>query len=59
MWRRLRGKYNGGNASTVQYKSDQNCHYEAALYNEYFLIENLEKRNQFMTKASGKHVRTV
>jgi hypothetical protein len=29
--RGLRGRDNGGNANNVQYKSNQNCHYEFPL----------------------------
>jgi hypothetical protein len=31
-WRRLRKRDYGGNVTNVQYKSDQNCHYESPLH---------------------------
>jgi hypothetical protein len=33
----LRGRDDGGNINNVQYKSNQNCHDESPLYNEYIL----------------------
>jgi hypothetical protein len=30
----------------VQYKSNQNCHYEFPLYNEYILVKNLFKKKK-------------
>jgi hypothetical protein len=39
VWRGLRGKDNGNNVTNVQYKSNQNCHYESPLHNEYILIK--------------------
>jgi hypothetical protein len=41
VWRGLRGRANGGNVNNVQYKINQNCHYEPPLYNEYILIKKL------------------
>jgi hypothetical protein len=35
----LRGRDFGGNVTNVQYKSNQNCHYESSPYNEYILIK--------------------
>jgi hypothetical protein len=32
---------NGSNVTNVQYKSNQNCHYESPQYNKYILIKNL------------------
>jgi hypothetical protein len=34
----------GGNVNNVQYKSNQNCHFKSSLYNEYFLIKILFKK---------------
>jgi hypothetical protein len=39
----LRGRDNGGDITNVQYKPDQNCHYESPPYNEYILILKKEK----------------
>jgi hypothetical protein len=33
------GRNKGGNVTNVQYKSNQNCHYESPLYNEHMLIK--------------------
>jgi hypothetical protein len=32
------GRYDRHNVTNVQHKSNQNCHYEFPLYNEYILI---------------------
>jgi hypothetical protein len=40
----LRGRDYGDNVTNVQYKSNQNCHYESLLYNEYILIKNYNKK---------------
>jgi hypothetical protein len=34
-----RGRDDGGDITNVQYKSNQKCHYESPLYNEYILIK--------------------
>jgi hypothetical protein len=34
--RELRGRDKGGNVTNVQYKSNQNCHYDYHLYNELY-----------------------
>jgi hypothetical protein len=36
--RRLRGRHDEGNVNNVQYKSNQNCHYESLPNNECILI---------------------
>jgi hypothetical protein len=33
-----------GTVTNVQYKPNQNCHYESLLYNEYILIKFLFKK---------------
>jgi hypothetical protein len=40
MGRRLRGRDDGGDVNNVQYKSNQNYHYELPLYHEYILIKS-------------------
>jgi hypothetical protein len=37
--RGLKGRDNGGNVTNIQYKSNQNCHYDSV--NENILIKNL------------------
>jgi hypothetical protein len=44
--RGLRRRYNGDDATNVQYKSNWNCHYESSLYNEYILIKDLFKNKR-------------
>jgi hypothetical protein len=34
-----RGTDDEGNETNVQYKPNQNCHYESLLYNEYIVIK--------------------
>jgi hypothetical protein len=41
--RGLRGRDDGGDVTNVQYKSNQNCHYESPLYNPYILIKKIFK----------------
>jgi hypothetical protein len=38
-WGEAKEGDNGGNGNNVPYKSNQNCHYEFPLYNEYILIK--------------------
>jgi hypothetical protein len=38
--RALRGRDNGDNVNTVQYNTNQNCHYKSP-YNKYILIKKL------------------
>jgi hypothetical protein len=40
-WGGLRGRDNVGNVNNVQYKSNQNCHYESSLYNKCIPIKIL------------------
>jgi hypothetical protein len=47
----LRGRDEGGNVNNVQYKYNQNCHYEYPLYNEYFLIKIYFKRKRIYRKT--------
>jgi hypothetical protein len=42
--RGLRGRDDGGNETNIQYASNQNCHYESPLYNEYILIKYFFKK---------------
>jgi hypothetical protein len=53
--RRLRERDNGGNLTNVQYKPNQNCHYESPLYNEYILIKKFQKNewNEGMQRAGN------
>jgi hypothetical protein len=44
--RGLRGRDDGSNVNNIQYKSNQNCHYESLLYNEYFLIKIYLKKEK-------------
>jgi hypothetical protein len=37
--RELRGRDDGGNVNNVQYKSNENCHYESLPYNGYIFIK--------------------
>jgi hypothetical protein len=39
-----RERDNWDNVNNVQYKSNRNCHYQSPLYNEYFLIKKLYKK---------------
>jgi hypothetical protein len=39
-----KGRDDGGNVNNVQYKSNQNGHYETPLYNEYILMKNFNKK---------------
>jgi hypothetical protein len=41
--RGLRGRDHRGDLPNVQYKSNQNCHYECPQYNEYILISFIIK----------------
>jgi hypothetical protein len=47
--RGLRGRDDGGNVNNVQYKSNQNCHYESPLYNEHILIKIYNKKREEKT----------
>jgi hypothetical protein len=51
--RGLRGRDNGGNVTSVQYKSNQNCHNEPSLYNEYILIKIHKK---YVTDLFKQHI---
>jgi hypothetical protein len=48
--RNLRGRDGGGNVTNVQYKSNQNCHYEFPLHNEYMLIKIHERKEECHVK---------
>jgi hypothetical protein len=49
--RELRGRDNGGNVNNVQYKSNQNCHYESPPYNEYIPMKILLKNTILIFKG--------
>jgi hypothetical protein len=51
--RGLRGRDDGSNVNNVQYKCNQNCHYESPLYNEYILI--IIKKTQFNRKKESSY----
>jgi hypothetical protein len=38
-WERVEGEDHGDNVTYVQYKFNQNCHYEYPLYDESILIK--------------------
>jgi hypothetical protein len=40
----VRRRDDGGNVNNVQYKSNQNCHCESSLYNEYIQIKIIFKK---------------
>jgi hypothetical protein len=55
----LSGRDNGGEVTNVQYKPNQNCHYEFTLYKEYVSIKKEEKfREKGGKKEASSHIRT-
>jgi hypothetical protein len=50
----LRGRDDEGSVNNVQYKSNQNCHYDSLLYNEYILIRNKEYLKEYLKKELSK-----
>jgi hypothetical protein len=47
----VEGERYGGNVNNVQYKPNQNCHYESPLYNEYILVQKFFKLVSLKTQT--------
>jgi hypothetical protein len=49
----VRGRDDGGKVTNVQYKANQNCHYEPPLYNEDLLIKIYLKKKESSRRTKG------